>query len=79
MEDQAEQLRRRMNDIVAAPPPPRKRYVTSERGRFIEIADLSTGRATELPASAYRDERRALRVFFARERSTRPACATVNS
>ncbi len=57
MEDQAEQLRQRMNRMTT-------HFVTRVKGRVIEIADTRTGRVTEVPSLTYRRERQALGEYF---------------
>jgi hypothetical protein len=64
MEDQASQLRQRMNRTIT-------HFVTRVKGRVIEIADTRTGRVTEVPSLAYRRERQALGEYFTAVRDAR--------
>jgi hypothetical protein len=63
MADQAEQLRRKMNDATEKQYPLPRRFTIREKGRFIEIADLMTGHVAEVPSYAYGEVRRVLSVL----------------
>jgi hypothetical protein len=68
MEDQAEQLRQRMNRMTT-------HFVSRVKGRLIEIADTRTGRVTEVPSLTYGRERQALSEYFRDARCGRPLAA----